>query len=1174
MVRAHNLARVILFLCLIGLVVSRGILNDLFSTHKILPGHPFHKGRIKLRLHVDDIRTTVHTEENPAHEDLFGTPRNFSVGDMTPGVHPRIVFDESTWVDILVKYATQRKTLNTWSRAFLHFTEHKGIGNPLLQRWANLDTSAYTGNEGMNKTRLAELASEVDYMSEYHEGGIFMTALHAFVNKVYIIINGSDSSLGDELLEMAINLIVNFSKVLLSHYSTYGCESCPYEPGLYYSDLWNLNHGWGVQNDWLTGGLGIALSYDVLYRKMNDTQRRFVRSAIGLMVMSRQHWGITDFSNKYSPNAMIHPNRIFSNWATYHANLFLTNLAIEGETDFDNMTTSLGVGFNHDIHNKSIALYAAFMKHSIYPEGSSFEDGYMYSLAFREGSLAFIALAKRGHNHIDTPRFRNFIYNGAQMHEPFRCGQFIGHSSGGGSLYPANYGLFLYAYPNSELTKMMWAQRMGMMFNSQKCRIWWHQTMMQLAILGGEHSINYESPSGLPANLREHFALSIFHPRRGIVVARSDLSTDALYFHFDARPDTIFLGHDNADRGVISMTALGRTWLDELPWRQFATSQVHSLMHIDGQAQALKAPSVRMLKVIDDGSTVLSAADLTYAYNVQWARAWSAEWQPFHWEYDFVNGSKVLTQIVYTEKETGNPKDFGWVDGDNTDDLGINSTTKIWGEPNLGFCGTYIWKRAYRQVNVAHAVRSTAVVRNQSTLNYALIGDDFKMDDEANYHNFSSYLILAPGVTFTNLSANCSVVTPCKCTKNPCMIDLMGGPITFLHVHLSTLGDDVDYSFEPIADSGSSRLIISSRYQNFEKFCMVLLPNYGNVTDFSLVRENENKCGIIIGEEYRGFGFNATDHSLYLDNAQFIESTQEIEPEASESSEYSRTESTSVSASSLPTPSASEEPIATLTPSASESYMAASTASNSPSMSSSSRPSESPRESTVPSYYPESSNTAIASASASESVSASASVSSIPSYYPEPSSSLTASPSTLSESASASASSSSVPSYYPEPSSSSSPSPSVSSYSEMYIDPIEPLELPLEHKMFIHEDELEYDKAMFYDESLPGGQIVFDILVGSESRNRTIDTCFRYTKAKTTIRVYDCGPFGRQAYINYFDRACKLVENNLKSRKCRRKNRDQFEIEEKPWAMYFVVISVEQVKNKYIQFALKYHEKD
>jgi len=362
------------------------------------PGHPLSENRIPFDLQLDDIATTVHNEVDGAHGDLFGEARNFMQGDMSPGAHPRILFSASEWETLTSKYAFERYTKNHWYKAFLDYSQNKGPGNYQLQKWAAMDTTAYTGEPNMNKTQLAVLADEVELMGEYHAHGMFMCVLHASVNEKYELFNGQGYLPEEQGMDMAINVIVNYAKIVLSHYYTYACEGC-YRSGIMYSDLW-LRDTWSVWNDWITGGLSIALGFDVLHETSN------------LMIRNKK------------------------------------------------------VGFDWAIHNRSIALFSAFMTHSIYPDGSSFEDGYTYSLAFREGSLGLIALAKRGINFIDTQKFRNFMYNNAQMHEPFRCGHFIGHSSGGGTLYPASYAFFRYAYPDSELNQMVWAQRMGLDFTS------------------------------------------------------------------------------------------------------------------------------------------------------------------------------------------------------------------------------------------------------------------------------------------------------------------------------------------------------------------------------------------------------------------------------------------------------------------------------------------------------------------------------------------------------------------------------------------------------------------------------------------------------------------------------------------------------------------------------------
>jgi len=245
-------------------------------------------------------------------------------------------------------------------------------------------------------------------------------------------------------------------------------------------------------------------------------------------------------------------------------------------------------------------------------------------------------------------------------------------------------------------------------------------------------------------------------------------------------------------------------------------------MHVDGQAQGLKAPAVRMLKVSDFDNVVLAAADLTYAYNTRYAGAWSNDKPPTRMEMDFINGEPSYKKIEYAERETGNPKDFGWPQGDNTTDIGILEDTKMFGEPDIGFSGIYTWKRKYRQVSLLHAVRSTVLVRSNPGTSYVIVGDDFAMSGSAK-HSFEMYLIMAPGVAISKL-ANCEI-QPCICKQNPCMIQFEGGSNRFLTVHASTLGDQVSYITEPIEDSRSTRLIITSTGRNFEKFCTVLHPH-------------------------------------------------------------------------------------------------------------------------------------------------------------------------------------------------------------------------------------------------------------------------------------------------------------------------------------------------------------
>jgi hypothetical protein len=78
--------------------------------------------------------------------------------------------------------------------------------------------------------------------------------------------------------------------------------------------------------------------------------------------------------------------------------------------------------------------------------------------------------------------------------------------------------------------------------------------MSQVFLLGGNHENAVKDPGTLGAA----FPLYHYSPWRGLVLARSSRSTNALYTHFDGRGDCFYVGHDNADRGGFTLTSHGK----------------------------------------------------------------------------------------------------------------------------------------------------------------------------------------------------------------------------------------------------------------------------------------------------------------------------------------------------------------------------------------------------------------------------------------------------------------------------------------------------------------------------------------------------------------------------------------------------------------------------------------
>ena len=310
-----------------------------------------------------------------------------------------------------------------------------------------------------------------------------------------------------------------------------------------------------------------------------------------------------------------------------------------------------------------------------------------------------MVLARRGANLFATEQYRNVVNYMAQSIEPFDSGGMVGGASGAtGRLYPSSIIIAHYLRPNDAAARHLYRWLVG---PDYKRGMRW-QGFMDYCIFGMPMADTVWAPErvgqgGVP--------LTEFYDRRGKLIARSDWSADALYFHFDARPDAFMIGHDTVDRGTFMLSANGRTWVPHNSWSQFKTSDCYSLVHVDGRAEPWKAPSVNFQKWDDDGDTVTAVADLKYAYDWKWSPPWP-------------NASKTFPEPW--ERETTDPRDLGWPD----DPDWLPNT--LYGTPDIGYVGSYMWRQPYNPVKEARR----AVLLQRDETPYVIIADDIQKDDE------------------------------------------------------------------------------------------------------------------------------------------------------------------------------------------------------------------------------------------------------------------------------------------------------------------------------------------------------------------------------------------------------------------------------------------------------------
>lgn len=146
-------------------------------------------------------------------------------------------------------------------------------------------------------------------------------------------------------------------------------------------DVWHMSR-WDVRVSTIFGGICIAVLYDIMFNELTKEQQTLFRSAITTAVSGRMAWGM-DLPSR----------RIQSNWAAYHGDLYIMAAVTEGED-----------GFEENICTTFSDLLALYLNYAIYDSGHPIEDAYAINLGFREGSLCFLAMARRGYNIFNHPR--------------------------------------------------------------------------------------------------------------------------------------------------------------------------------------------------------------------------------------------------------------------------------------------------------------------------------------------------------------------------------------------------------------------------------------------------------------------------------------------------------------------------------------------------------------------------------------------------------------------------------------------------------------------------------------------------------------------------------------------------------------------------------------------------
>ena len=354
----------------------------------------------------------------------------------------------------------------------------------------------------------------------------------------------------------------------------------------------------------------LAFCYDLMYNWMTEDQRGTTRALLSWMTAGRTTLGTGEPDYAHSTN-----HRIF------HDHLIIAQLAIEGETGWDPVAI--------DKNFQSMKIY--FTVWGLGPEGFSREAPGYFTFGMHNGAPAAYALSRRYENLFAT----TWLY--ASMQEMFyqmspdetgkMYGSHDGSGWGNGSGASTYYPIMKAVYPNDPYIDYV-------------ARKAWENggdngMPLAAAIFGRPFITPFTKFRDVAA--RKTMPSTLFSAQRGMGVARSDWSTNAMQVDLDMRGDCMTVTHLHSSRNSFTLYALGREWfmgqgyhLTENDEKQTilidslgaaGTSLTTATNSWFGTNASEKWPSMpgRVVEVVDQPKLALFAGDAAPVYTYSWA---------------------------------------------------------------------------------------------------------------------------------------------------------------------------------------------------------------------------------------------------------------------------------------------------------------------------------------------------------------------------------------------------------------------------------------------------------------------------------------------------------------------------------------------------------------------------
>ncbi len=518
----------------------------------------------------------------------------------------------------------------------------------------------------------------------------------------------------------------------------------------------------------------LALCYDLSYNWMTEDERATTRDLLAYESKGRK----TPFSDGIDAD-------ISTNWRDAHDYAILLQTALEGEPGYDPATTA----YNEE------ALKIFITKWGANREGFNREGPGYFSLGMGTGSLAAYALSRRGENlavttNLSQCTLEHFYYISPDT--KFMWGHGDAETWGGGPLYAVLKSF----YPTDPMVDFN--------FRSSQTEVPIVKNQPLTAAIFGENPLpGNDTPGGVAK--AKNLALDVYSPQRGMAVARSSWTPDAVRLDFDCRFDCFNIGHMKTNRNSFYLYSHQRAWVTDAGYHS-VSNDLHSCVLIDGVGEAgcqLKPawPSLpaKFLESISTPNFALFSGDAKDAYDHRW-------------------GTPKVGTSSYGNQDHGVPSEHRWCD----------FFPAGW-EPPVAVHGTNAWLGDFMHVDpdaynpVQKAFRTVILARGPQP--YVLVMDDIQKDSaphsylwSANSNEGGSDLEIKPGNSLTEAVyfRQADAGAP---NAPELLVRVLQGDGTATPVSLQT---------EPVGDVPASRICIQRDNTVAPNFKVLLFPHLAN----------------------------------------------------------------------------------------------------------------------------------------------------------------------------------------------------------------------------------------------------------------------------------------------------------------------------------------------------------